>query len=173
MRIMGSLSHAAHTQFPRKILVSCGFFIFALLVAWQISGYIVSNDFSSLAFAAIIFAGAAVVAVVLSSWRKGLYFFLAWLMFEDLARKFLGNNMAIYFAKDFLLAVVYLAFFSAHRRSRNEGVKPFRFPFRAALFVFVWFGIIQIFNPASAHIAYGILVAKLYFYYMPLLLIVY
>ncbi len=172
MRIMGSLSHAAHTQFPRKILVSCGFFIFALLVAWQISGYIVSNDFSSLAFAAIIFAGAAVVAVVLSSWRKGLYFFLAWLLFEDLARKFLGNNMAIYFAKDALLLVVYLSFFVAYRR-KGKDMEIFRPPFLVILLVFVWFGAMQMFNPASTSMSYGLLGMKLYFCYMPLMIVGY
>jgi len=142
-------------------------------MAYTASRYIVSNDFSSLAFTALVLAGSAIVVVVIKSWRQGLYFFLGWLLFEDLARKFLGNNMAIYFAKDFLLAVVYLAFFSAHRRERKEEIEPFRFPFRVALFVFVWFGIIQIFNPASSHIAFGILGAKLYLYYMPLLLIGY
>jgi len=40
-------------------------------------------------------------------------FFLAWLLFEDFARKFLGNNMVIYFAKDFLAAVVYFSFIVA------------------------------------------------------------
>src|SRR5437899_6647772 len=39
---------------------------------------------------------------ILNNWRHGVYLFLAWLLFEDFARKFLGNNMAIYFAKDFL-----------------------------------------------------------------------
>jgi len=168
-----SSSLIANVQSQRRVVTSFVFSIAALLLAYKAGGYIVDNDFSSLAFAGVVLAGSAIVVVVVKSWRQGLYFFLAWLMFEDLARKFLGNNMAIYFAKDFLLAVVYLAFFSAHRRSRNEGDKPFRFPFRVALFLFVWFGIIQIFNPGSAHIAYGILGAKLYFYYMPLLLIGY
>ncbi len=169
---MSSLSHAAHTQFPRKILLSSGFFIFALLFAWRISGYIVNNDFSSLAFAAIICAGAAVVAVVLSSWRKGLYLFLAWLLFEDLARKFLGNNMAIYFAKDALLLVVYLSFFAAYRR-KDKKTDIFRPPFLVILLVFVWFGAMQMFNPASTSMSYGLLGMKLYFCYMPLMVVGY
>src|SRR6266403_5857141 len=168
-----SSSLIANVQSQRRVVTSFVFFIAALLMAYKASGYIVANDFSGLALAGVVLAGSAIVVLVVKSWRQGLYFFLAWLMFEDLARKFLSNNMAIYFAKDFLLAVVYLAFFSAHRRTRNEGDKAFRFPFRVALFVFVWFGILQIFSPASAHIAFGILGVKLYFYYMPLLLIGY
>jgi len=121
----------------------------------------------------ILVIGGTIVVAIFNNWRNGLYFFLAWLLFEDLARKFLGNNMAIYFAKDVIVGVIYIAFFIAHRRSGSDGVKPFRFPFRAALLVFVWFGIIQIFNPASSHIAFGVLGAKLYLYYMPLLVIGY
>ena len=30
----------------------------------------------------------------------GVYLFLAWLLVEDLPRKFLGNDMRLYFAKD-------------------------------------------------------------------------
>src|SRR2546429_6484126 len=44
--------------------------------------------------------------------------FLTWLLFEDFARKFLGNNMAIYFAKDFLALVVFICFLAAYRRRK-------------------------------------------------------
>ena len=39
----------------------------------------------------------------LRDWRNGFYVFLVWLLFEDLVRKFLGNNLAIYFGKDVLV----------------------------------------------------------------------
>jgi len=32
--------------------------------------------------------------------------------FEDLFRKFLGNNMAVFFAKDVLTIVLYISFFA-------------------------------------------------------------
>src|SRR4029077_7921550 len=89
-------------------------------------------------------------------------------------RKFLSNNMAIYFAKDLLLAVVYLSFFAAYRRKdRDSELQSFRPPFLMALLVFVWFGVLQMFNPASSSIFYGILGMKLYFYYMPLVFLGY
>jgi len=107
---------------------------------------------------------------ILVDWRNGLYFFLTWLLFEDFARKYLGNNMAIYFAKDVLAAVVYLSFFLAYRRKQ---VTSFRPPFLVPLLLFVWFGALQIFNPASTHIVYGLLGFKLFFYYIPLLFVGY
>src|SRR5260221_5061193 len=80
--------------------------------------------------------------------------------------------MAIYFAKDFLLIVVYLSFFIAYRR-RDKSVQTFRPPFLRILLVFVWFGVMQVFNPASTHIVYGLLGMKLYFYYVPLIIVGY
>jgi hypothetical protein len=125
---------------------------------------------AGLAFVALAFVGCAIVIAILKDWRKGLYFFLAWLLFEDLARKYLGNNMAIYFAKDFLLLVIYLSFLAAYRRRQVAGFRP---PFLVPLLLLVWFGAIQIFNPASTHIVYGLLGFKLFFYYVPLVFVGY
>jgi hypothetical protein len=132
----------------------------------------VSDDSTKLAFAGIACIGAALVAATALNWRTGLYFLLAWLLFEDLARKYLGNNMALYFAKDFLLAVVYVSFFARWRR-KDQDLKTFRPPFLTALMVFVWFAFIQAFNPASTSIFYGLMGMKLYFYYLPLIAIGY
>src|ERR1700732_2254080 len=136
-------------------------FIIGLAIAYLTAGYIVSGDFTSLAFVAMIAVGAVAASAILGNWRNGTYFFLAWLLFEDFARKFLGNNMAIYFAKDFLAVVVYLSFFSAYRR-KDKNIQSFRPPFRAALLVLFWFGVMQVFNPASTSLFYGILGIKLY-----------
>lgn len=159
-------------EFRRGRLVELGFFVIALIVAFAAARVIVANDLASLAIGTMAVVVFAVVVITLHDWRHGLYLFLAWLLLEDMARKYLGNNMAIYFAKDFLVAVVYISFFLS-RRSRDKDAERFRPPFRVALFVFVWYGIIQVFNPLSAHIAYGILGAKLYLYYIPLLVIGY
>ena len=131
---------------------------------------VISNDYSGMAYAAMLIAGAVIVVCILNSWRNGVYFFLAWLLFEDFARKFLGNNMVIYFAKDFLLLVIYVSFYIDYRRRK---VKIFRFPFRVPIILFVWFGILQIFNPASTSIFYGLMGFKMFFYYVPLLFIGY
>jgi hypothetical protein len=111
-----------------------------------------------------VIVGACVVAM-LNNWRTGLYLFLTWLLFEDFARKFLGNNMAIYFAKDFLVLVVYISFFAALRRKE---AKVFRPPFLIPVLLLVWLGILQIFNPASTSIWYGLMGVKILFYYVPL-----
>src|SRR5260370_7762623 len=125
---------------------------------------------AGLAFVALAFVGGAIVIAILNNWRNCVYFFLTWLLFEDFARKYLGNNMAIYFAKDVLAAVVYLSFFLAYRRKQATSFRP---PFLVPLLLFVWFGVLQVFNPASPSLIFGVLGLKLFFYYVPLLFVGY
>jgi hypothetical protein len=159
----------AHLPARRSPLLAIGSLIFAAVAVWKFSAYILTGDVQNLLFVGMGFVVCIVIAI-LNDWRNGLYFALIWLLFEDLARKYLGNNMAIYFAKDFLVAVVYFSFFLAIRRKE---VKTFRPPFFMALLLLVWFGVMQVFNPASSSLVYGLLGMKLYFYYIPLLFVGY
>src|SRR5580704_16824709 len=86
-------------------------FVFGILVAWQLGNQIASNDLESVAFAAVACVGLALAVRILRDWRLGFYSLLIWLLLEDLVRKYLGNNMAIYFAKDVLAGLTYIAFF--------------------------------------------------------------
>lgn len=167
---MNLSAQALPGNFRRSPMVVLGFLILFIIAAYKAATYVIAGDMVGLAFVALIFVGFALVIAILNDWRRGLYFFLAWLLFEDFARKYLGNNMAIYFAKDCLLLVVYLSFFMAYRRREAISFRP---PFLVPLLLFLWFGIIQIFNPASTHIVYGLLGFKLFFYYVPLLFVGY
>ncbi|HKT47556.1 MAG TPA: hypothetical protein VJP87_08540 [Candidatus Acidoferrales bacterium] len=164
------MNHVTSERSSHKTLLLLGFLGIAALSAWKLAGYIISGDMSGLSYAAILAIGGGIVIVILKDWRKGLYVFFAWLLFEDFVRKYLGNNIVIYFAKDALAAVLYLGFFLAYRRKQAASFRP---PFLLPLLIFVWFGILQIFNPGSPHFAYGILGAKLFFYYMPLVFVGY
>lgn len=167
MRIASSPSLG---QFRRRPLIAFGFLIVGAFAAYETSQYVINNDITGLAYAALCFVGGAVTIAILNDWRNGVYLFLSWLLFEDFARKFLGNNMAIYFAKDFLLLVVYLSFFTAFHRKE---VRLFRPPFLMPLLIFIWFGAMQIFNPASTSIWYGLMGFKMFFYYVPLTIVGY
>ena len=63
-----------------------------------------------------------------------------------------------------------LSFFAEVRRGRE---KLFRPPFLLFLWVFLWLGVVQIFNQNSPSILYGLLGFKLYFYYIPLMYVSY
>src|SRR6266436_3323867 len=140
------------------------------VLSYECTQYILNADAADWAYAAMAVVGAVIVVGILNNWRNGVYFFLSWLLFEDFARKFLGNNMAIYFLKDFLALVVLISFLGAYRRKQAAGFRP---PFLVPLLIFIWFGAIQIFNPASTHIVYGLMGFKLFFYYIPFLFVGY
>ena len=154
----------------RRPLPLLGFIALFIVTIYKAANYVIAGDMKGLAYVALLFIGSAFVVAMLNSWRNGVYFFLAWLLFEDFARKFLGNNMAIYFAKDALLAVVYLSFFIASRRKEAAVFRP---PFLVPLLLFVWFGVLQVFNPASPSLVFGVLGLKLFFSYVPLLFVGY
>lgn len=145
-------------------------FVIGLLLAWELGERIVNDDMRSIAFIALGLVTCAVAVTTFRNWRTGFYIFFVWMMFEDLARKYMGNNPALFFGKDILLAFVYVAFYLEVRRGRE---KQFRPPFLLALSLFFWLGVLQVFNPNSPNILYGLLGFKTYFYYVPLLFVGY
>ncbi|GAC1630591.1 MAG: hypothetical protein NVS9B14_01370 [Candidatus Acidiferrum sp.] len=142
----------------------------SLFGAYETSLYILAGNMVGLVYVGLLFLAGAFVIAMLNNWRRAVYIFLIWLLFEDFARKYLGNNMAIYFAKDVLVTVLYLSFFLAWRRKQVESFKP---PFGVPLVLFIWFSLLQMFNPASPSLIYGILGVKLFFYYVPLMFVGY
>ena len=167
MRITSVLSSG---QQGRRPLIAFGVLVGGAYAAYELAQYVLNDDMTGLAYAGLCIAGVVIVIAILNNWRNGVYFFLSWLLFEDFARKFLGNNMAIYFAKDFFALTVYISFMAAVRRKE---VVIFRPPFLVPVLVFVWFGAMQVFNPASTHIMYGLMGFKIFFYYIPLVFVGY
>ncbi len=165
--MIGSLPSLRTSRNP---LAALGVFAVVIFVAYEAAQLIIAGDINAIIFAGIIFVGGAVVVAILNDWRRGLYILLGWIVFEDLVRKYLGNNMAIFFGKDFLAIVLYLSFFVARRENR---VAPFQPPFFKFFMLFFWFGLIQMFNPASNSIFYGVMGMKLYFLYFPLIYVGY
>ena len=167
MKALGTLPSLRTSRNP---LVTIAVAVVVIFAAYKAAESILADDISTLAFVAIILVGGAVTVAILNDWRRGLYLLFAWILFEDFVRKYLGNNMAIYFAKDGLAIVLYLSFFRARIAKR---VDEFKIPFRVPLLIFFWFCLIQMFNPASTSIFYGILGMKIYFLYVPLIYVGY
>jgi len=141
-----------------------------VLAGWEVAGMVNANDTRSLLFIALAVAGCGAAVVILNNWRRGFYIFFVWMMFEDLARKYTGNNLFLFFGKDILLALIYVSFFAAWRKGRE---KVFRPPFLLFLSLFFWLAVVQIFNQNSPSVLYGLLGIKMYFYYAPLMFIGY
>ncbi len=150
----------------QQTLISLTVFVIAVFVAYELGGTIASGDMRMVEFAALGVVGLAAVVTILHNWRTGFYFFLGWLLFEDLARKYMNNDLALFFGKDILAALTYVSLYAAIRKGRE---KTFRPPFLLPLAIFVWLGAVQIFNSHSPSILYGLLGFKVYFFYIPLL----
>jgi len=160
-------------NFPRDVSHS-GKALMALLALlcfmWQVSQSIATGSFGSALLLGAVIAALGVAGKILSDWRSGVYFFLTWLLFEDLIRKYMGNNMYVYFGKDLLVAVIYVSFIMSRV---DRDTEPFRPPFKYVLGLFFLMGLVQVFNPGSPSIFYGLLGLKLYFYYIPLMFVGY
>jgi len=155
---------------PRQAVISVVLFLLSILAAWHAAQWITAGQTNMLIFAGMGFVLCAIALTILKSWRMGFYLFIVWLLFEDLIRKYLGNNMAIYFAKDVLAGLTYISLFVAIRRGRAKRFKP---PFLLFFAFFFWLAVLQIFNPYSPSVLYGILGMKFYFYYVPLMFVGY
>src|SRR5712692_1639147 len=162
----GASAEAARIRQLRTLVLFGG----AIGASWMLATWIVGASSPTLSFAGLGLVVGAIVLASLVNWRSGLYLFLAWLLFEDLARKHMGNNMAIYFGKDVLVGVTYVLVLFAVWRGE---VKRFRPPFWLPLALFFWLGVLQLFNPSSPSLFYGLLGLKLYFYYIPLMFVGY
>ncbi len=153
---------------PRTVGVL--FFLGSVYLAYVMGHWVTAYRPLEIASRVAIFCGLGVVLAVLGRWRFGIFLFLIWLTFEDLIRKYMGNNMGIYFVKDFLVAVVYGAFLFAVMKHRERFFRP---SFRAPLLAFLGLALVQVFNPLSPSIFYGLVGMQIYFYYVPLLFIGY
>src|ERR1700736_5798321 len=145
-----------------------GLMVFGFI--WIFTSLVISGSDSTLIMFGLSFVVGALVVHILNDWRAGVLLFLIWLLFEDLARKYLGNSMTIFFAKDFLIGVAYISYYVA---KRHRLVDVFKIPFILPLSLFFWFAVIQVLNTASPNILYGLLGLKVYFYYAPMMLLGY
>src|SRR5579872_1177791 len=135
-------------------------------VVWALANWIVTGSIDMLIIGAMAIALVMVVLTTLNNWRVGVFLFILWLLFEDLARKFLGNGWILFFGKDVLAAITYVSLWRAKRRGEVTWFMP---PFMVPLALFFCLAFIQVFNTWTPSVLYGFLGLKLYFYYFPLI----
>ncbi len=147
------------------------FLLVALLgIVATLSNWILTGSTQGLVMGGMLIALIMIVVNTLNDWRTGFLLFILWLLFEDLARKFLGNGLIFFFGKDILAAITYASLLKA--KAKGE-VAWFRAPFLVPLGMFFGLALVQVFNTDSPNAIYGLLGLKLYFYYVPLMYVGY
>jgi hypothetical protein len=136
----------------------------------QLSNWIITGSSQTLVMGGMAIVLVIIVINTLNDWRTGFFLFIVWLLFEDLARKFLGNGLIFFFGKDILAAITYASLLKAKSKGQVAWFRP---PFMAPLAIFFGLALVQVFNTASPSIVYGLLGLKLYFYYVPLMFVGY
>lgn len=154
---------------PRRVR---GLLLFLGLMGlvWALTFWIVTGSSQMLVMGGMAIAMVIIVVNTLHDWRSGFLLFVFWLLFEDLARKHMGNATLLFFGKDVLAAVTYLSLYMAMRRRQAPWFKP---EFLVPLALFFGLAAMQVFNTASPSVLYGLLGLKLYFYYVPLIFVGY
>ena len=135
-------------------------------IVCALSYWIITGSTQMLVMGAMAVALVVIAVSTLADWRKGFYLFIGWLLFEDFARKYMGNSSALFFGKDVLGAIT---FFSLLRAKQRRSVPWFRPLFLMPLLMFFGLAFVQVFNPDSPSVVYGLLGLKLYFFYVPLM----
>lgn len=154
----------------KQRLITLSVWVLGIWIAWIVAHWVANEQTNLLLLTGVGCVLVVVALTILRNWRAGFYLFVIWLMFEDLIRKYLGNNIAIFFAKDCLAGLSYISLLLAIRRKQ---AKTFRPPFLLALSLFFWLAVLQVLNPYSPSPFYGLLGLKVDFYYIPLMFLAY
>src|SRR5438132_13798858 len=94
------------------------------LVAYECADLIVEDDLLTLYYVGLVVLGLVALVAILKDWRKGVYAFVVWIAVEDLIRKYLGNNMAVYFVKDVLSLALALPLSISRRSTFSVSSSP-------------------------------------------------
>jgi hypothetical protein len=152
--------------------ITIAFLLVGLFLARLMADSIISDSTTFLYEVAVGIVGFALVVLVLRNWRVGFAFFNVALICEDLVRKYQGNGPLFFFGKDAIAALTFIVLLFAIRRGKEPLFRPpflLWFPFS----LFAWLAALQIFNPHSPSILYGLLGFKLDFFYVPMVFVGY
>ncbi|HXF05761.1 MAG TPA: hypothetical protein VNM72_10150 [Blastocatellia bacterium] len=124
----------------------------------------------------ILIGGVFIVTLVvglqiLRDWRRGITAFFLWIVVEDLIRKYMGNQIILYAAKDLLIVMTYASFLLWRRRSASTG--GWQNPVEVPLLVCLGVAIVNCFNTEIDHPLVPLVGLRMNFFYLPLLVLGY
>lgn len=153
-------------QTGQKQLVALSLGGIAVIGAYLLGLAIVEEDYTTLAVSLAYGIGGFLAIFILREWRLGVALFFAWAVFEDLLRKFLGNNMAVYATKDLIILTAYASFLLAAAQRRERVLKN---PLGLPLLLFVIWVFIETLNPYLENYLVPLLGLRMSLFYIPML----
>lgn len=158
---MGQLTQASRRQGVGAIIL-----LMAVLGAYFVGMAIVGEDFRDLAVTLAFGVGGFCTIFIFRDWRLGVAMFFVWAVFEDLLRKFLGNNMMVYATKDLIILATYASFLLAVAQKREKVLKN---PLGLPLLLFVIWVFIETLNPYLENYIVPFLGLRMSLFYIPML----
>ena len=146
--------------------VAIGFVAVAFLSAFYLGRTIIAEDYRELALALVFAVGSLSTVFILREWRLGVVLFFVWAVFEDLLRKYLGNNMLVYAVKDVVALAAYASFLLAVLQRKETVMKN---PLRVPLLAFVAWVAIETLNPYLENYLVPVLGLRMSLFYLPML----
>jgi len=119
----------------------------------------------------LVFSFGAVFAFVLltlRNWQAGIIIFFIWIALEDLVRKYIGNQMILYAAKDVVILTAYVSYFIP-RPLRQRECEMFRNPLKIVLLLWFGWALVEIFNPHVGHPLEPLVGLRMSFFYIPMI----
>jgi hypothetical protein len=153
---------------PVNRLTAIAFVATVALLGYFISTWIASGNLRLVTLAASFAGVLALAIVILKRWEVGIFAFFVWVAAEDLLRKYIGNEMALYLAKDALVGLAYAAFFIPAMLRWRSG-ETLKNPLALPLAVwFVW-ALVEVFNPGVGHPLEPLIGFRMSFFYVPMI----
>jgi len=146
--------------------MAAGLILLGLLAAVVLGQVIADSDYKKLAIWFVFAMILSSALFTIRDWRLGVFTFFVWILLEDFVRKWLGNEMILYFAKDVLIGITYLSYFLFVWRFRQE---RFRSQLRIPLLMMFAWACFQAFNPGISDILVPVVGLRMSFLYVPML----
>jgi hypothetical protein len=150
----------------RRRFMGVGFTLLGLLSAFLLGMRIVYADFKTLAIWGTFGLALSACLVVLHNWRLGVVTFFVWILIEDFIRKWVGNEIILYFVKDVLIVITYLSYLFSQWKSHRE---RFQNPLRVPLLLMTAWAVIQFANPGVNDILVSVVGFRMSFFYIPMI----
>lgn len=139
----------------------------ALPAGYGLASLLAVADWRWIIIASVFVSALVIGAQILRQWRWGITAFFLWIVAEDLIRKYMGNQIVLYGAKDLLIVLTYASFLLWRRTSPSA--REWKNPLEVPLLVFLAIAAVNCFNAGIDHPAIPLIGLRMSLLYVPLL----